>query len=76
MTVTFNILIFHISQGASMDNHDDNIFDDDDALDYIMSEEVEQGDQQPQGKSGCMGVIAIIVIPFAALYCGFIIFTI
>jgi hypothetical protein len=31
-----------------MDDHDDNIFDEDDALDYIMYEEVEKEVNDPQ----------------------------
>lgn len=59
-----------------MENNDDNIFDPDNAFDYIMSEEVEKGDQQPQGKSGCLGAIAIVLIPIGALCWGLTIFTI
>ena len=46
-----------------MENHDDNIFDEDDALDYIMSEEVEKWDEKPPGRSGCLGVIMILLLP-------------
>lgn len=66
---------FHIRQGDRMDDLDDNIFDDDDALDYIMSEEVEAWDQQPQGKTGCLGVILILVMPIGLIYSGLAFFT-
>ena len=46
-----------------MDDYDDNIFDDDDALDYIMYEEVEKEVNDPQSRSGCLGVLLILVIP-------------
>lgn len=46
-----------------MDDFEDNIFDDDPALDYIMSEEVENQDKGHGGKSGCLGVILIIATP-------------
>lgn len=45
---------------------DENIFDDDDALDYIMYEEVNkqgQGNQNKPGKAGCLGAIALVVLP-------------
>ncbi len=46
-----------------MDDFDDNIFDDDDALDYIMSEEVEEGSKEPQSRSGCLGVLLLVIVP-------------
>ena len=46
-----------------MDDFDDNIFDEDDALDYIMYEEVEKEVNDPQSRSGCLGVLLILVIP-------------
>jgi hypothetical protein len=46
-----------------MDDFDDNIFDDDDALDYIMSEEVEKGSKEPQSSSGCFGVLLVLIVP-------------
>lgn len=46
-----------------MDDFDDNIFDEDDALDYIMSEEVEKEVTRPEGRSGCLGMILLLVVP-------------
>ncbi len=46
-----------------MDDHDDNIFDEDDALDYIMYEEVEKEVNDPQSRSGCLGMLLVLVIP-------------
>lgn len=46
-----------------MDDHDDNIFDDDDALDYIIYEEVEKEVNDAEGGSGCLGVILILAVP-------------
>ena len=46
-----------------MDDHDDNIFDGDDALDYIMYEEVEKEVNNAGGGSGCLGVVLILVVP-------------
>lgn len=46
-----------------MDDFDDNIFDDDDALDYIMSEEVEKGGNEPQSNAGCFGVLLVLIVP-------------
>ncbi len=58
-----------------MDDHDDNIFDDDDALDYIMSEEVEKADQQPQVKSGCLGAVLMLFVSIGLLCSGVAFFT-
>jgi len=47
---------------------DDNLFDEDDALDYILYKECEKKRQQPgNGKSGCLGVLLLIVLPLAGL---------
>ena len=45
---------------------DDNIFDDDDALDYIMYEEVNKDNQDNQnkpGRVGCLSSLALFVLP-------------
>ena len=52
---------FYINQGARMD-HDDNIFDDDDALDYVMPKEVEKEIKQPGNQSGCLGFVALLIL--------------
>ncbi len=51
-----------------MDDFDDNIFDEDDALDYIMSEEVEKEAKKTEvnnteGRSGCLGVVLLLIFP-------------
>ena len=46
-----------------MEDHDDNIFDEDDALDYIMYKEVEKEVNNPQAKTGCLGVLLVVIIP-------------
>ena len=43
---------------------DDNLFDDDDALDYIMYEECEKGRGAHKGGNGCFGVALALLIPF------------
>lgn len=53
---------------------DKNIFDDDDALDCIMYKEMNkehQGNQNKTGKAGCLGVLALLVLP--AIGIGYII---
>jgi hypothetical protein len=44
---------------------DDNLFDEDDALDYVMYEECEKDAQQDMkktgGKGGCLGMLAVFV---------------
>ena len=42
------------------DDLDGNIFDDDDALDYILYEECERDAKKNNG-SGCLGMIVILV---------------
>lgn len=48
-----------------MDDHDDNIFDEDDALDYILFKEVEKevNSNNPKSRSGCLGVMLVLIIP-------------
>ncbi len=54
-----------------MNDHDDNIFDEDDALDYIMSEEVEKDSRQQKPQTGCLGLlVAVIALPFPLFYFG------
>ncbi len=50
-----------------MDDLDDNIFDEDDALDYVMYEEVEQEEKQNQRHSGCLGVLLLFIVPTVIL---------
>ena len=50
-----------------MGDHDDNIFDEDDALDYIMYEEVEKEVNSPQAKAGCAGMLLVVIIPIILL---------
>lgn len=51
-----------------MDDYDDNIFDNDDALDYIMQEDVEQRSQQPPNQAGCLGLVAVLLLPVSYIY--------
>jgi hypothetical protein len=52
-----------------MEDHDDNIFDDDDALDFIMSEEVEDwdSDKQPKRQAGCLGFVVLLLVPIGVI---------
>jgi hypothetical protein len=53
-----------LQKGATVvDDHDDNIFDEDDALDYIMYKEVEKEVNAPQAKTGCLGLLLVLTIP-------------
>ena len=54
-----------------MEDHDDNIFDEDDALDYIMYKEVEKEVNHPKAKTGCLGVLLVLTIPSFLL--GFVV---
>jgi len=46
------------------DDKSDNIFADDDALDFIISEELEKQDREERkgGKGGCFGVVALLLL--------------
>jgi hypothetical protein len=46
-----------------MDDHDDNIFDNDDALDYILYEDSERDVRERKGGGGCLSVILILITP-------------
>ncbi len=46
-----------------MKDDDDNLFDEDDALDYIIYEEAEKEVNDPHNRSGCLGVGLVLVIP-------------
>ncbi len=47
---------------------DDNLFDDDDALDFILYEECEKEVNDPENKGGCFGTIIFLLIsPMAGL---------
>jgi hypothetical protein len=50
-----------------MEDHSDNIFDEDDSLDFIMSEEVEKDAQEPKTQSGCLGLIVLLIMPAGLL---------
>jgi hypothetical protein len=45
------------------DEHSDNIFDEDDPLDYIMYEQVEQKTSKQLAKSGCLLLFALPILP-------------
>ena len=46
---------------------DDNIFDEDDALDYIIYDEIDKR-EQGANKSGCLTFIIVLFIPTTLLY--------
>ena len=51
-----------------MHDNGNNIFDEDNALDYIMSEECEKNvRQQKNGKGGCLGIVVLLLIPVASV---------
>lgn len=54
------------------DDHDDNIFDKDDALDFMIYEECERPDiarnsGDNNGKGGCLGMVLVLFVPAGAL---------
>ena len=47
------------------DDNQDNpgLIDNDPALDYILYEEMNKDNGQPNGKAGCLGLLLIITVP-------------
>jgi|AVFP01.1.fsa_nt_gi hypothetical protein len=45
----------------------DNLFDDDDALDYILYEECEKEQSNTPEPKGCLSTIALVLLPIAGL---------
>jgi len=46
----------------------DNIFADDDALDFIVYDELEKQDQKQKGaKGGCFGIVMLLLLPVASV---------
>ncbi|MDD4274086.1 MAG: hypothetical protein PHG14_10215 [Desulfobacter postgatei] len=52
---------------------DENLFDEDDALDFVLYEEAEKELKDPKSSGGCLSVlIFFLVIPTGFLYFGII----
>lgn len=49
---------------------DNNLFDDDDALDYILYEEANK--ETTDGGKGCFGVVLLLILPVAGM--GYLLF--
>jgi hypothetical protein len=50
------------------DDRHDNIFDKDDALDFIIYDELEnQGQERKSGKSGCLGIVTLLLLPAVSI---------
>ena len=46
------------------DDRNDNIFSDDDVVDFLIYDECEkQGGGQKRGKGGCLGVVLLLLLP-------------
>jgi hypothetical protein len=48
-------------------NEEDNIFDEDDALNCILYEDAEKESDQSEKKGGCLGLILVLIIPTCLL---------
>lgn len=46
---------------------DDNLFDEDDALDYVLYEECEKESKNSNRKSGCAGMLVLMLVPSAVV---------
>jgi hypothetical protein len=50
------------------DDRHDNIFADDDALDFIIYEEFEkQGQERKKGNGGGLGIVALLLLPAVSI---------
>jgi len=49
-------------------DEDDNIFDDDDALDFVMYEEANKDKSGKSEKKGCFGLLILLIIPAAGYW--------
>ena len=50
------------------DDRQNNIFADDDALDFIIYEELEKHDQERKdGKGGSFGIVLLLLLPVASV---------
>ncbi len=50
------------------DDGNDNIFDKDDALDFIIYKKLEKQDRERKGgKGGCFGIVVLLLLPAASL---------
>ncbi len=50
------------------DDDNDNIFDKDDALDFIIYKDLESQDRgQESGKGACLGIIVLLMLPVASV---------
>ena len=46
------------------DDRNDNIFDKDDALDFIIFKDLEKHHQERKGgKGGCLGIVVLLLLP-------------
>jgi hypothetical protein len=48
----------------------DNIFDNDDALDFIIYEDLEKQDQKRKGggKGGCLSIVVLLLLPMTSIF--------
>jgi hypothetical protein len=47
---------------------EDNIFDEDDALDYTIYEELESEEKKSPNNTGCLGVVILLIMPSAIYF--------
>ena len=50
------------------DDEDDNIFDKDDVLDFIIYKDLEGQDRGNEGRNGgCLGIVILLMLPVASV---------
>jgi len=50
------------------DDKDDNIFDQDDALDFIIYKDLEGQERGNEGRhGGCLGIVVLLLLPVASV---------
>lgn len=52
------------------DDGNDNIFDKDDALDFIIYDDLEKQNRGQKGnKGGCLSIVVLLLLPVASVMC-------
>jgi len=52
------------------DDGNDNIFDKDDALDFIIYKELEKNNREPRdNRGGCLSIVVLLLLPAASVMC-------
>lgn len=52
------------------DDRNDNTFDEDDTLDFIIFKKLEEYNREPRGNGGgCLSIVVLLLLPAASVMC-------